>query len=90
MQNLRYDIIPILYAGGTGGSFLSAFLFHARELQNNWEKLSANGHAHNVGKDFPKSNKGMRTTSSAHIKDLLSMPNNNIVRYPPSHCSDVK
>lgn len=90
MQNLRYDIIPILYVGGTGGNFLSAFLFHARELQNNWEELNPVGHAHNVGKDpYNGHGGGIGTPSIVHIKDLLSMPNNDIVKYPPSHCSDI-
>jgi len=90
MQNLRYDIIPILYAGGTGGSFLSAFLFHARELKNNWEALGPTGHAHNVNKDFSTiKGKGMQISNIIHIRDLLSMPNNDTVKYPPSHCSDI-
>ena len=39
----RTDLIPILYMGGTGGHFISSFLYSARTGEDSWV-FSTSGH----------------------------------------------
>ena len=83
----RSDIVPLLFMGGTGGHFLSAFLYHAIEGDNYWQ-FSKYGNAHHSRKENPGFSKGVGYPAINHITSLLKLPVFGKIRYIRSHCSD--
>lgn len=87
----RTDIIPILYMGGTGGSFLSAFIRAARDnIQNNQWLLSKYGNAHSCPVD-PRHGCWGGTFNFPTLTYLLGeyySPASTFTRYTASHCPD--
>ena len=83
----RSDIVPLLFMGGTGGHFLSAFLYHAIEGDNYWQ-FGKYGNAHHSRKENPGFSKGVSYPAINHITSLLKLPVFGKIRYIRSHCSD--
>jgi hypothetical protein len=83
----RSDIIPILYMGGTGGHFLSAFLYHAREGDNYWQ-FSKNGNTHHSQKEYTNYASGEWDIAIDHITPLLQIPISDNIKYIMSHCTE--
>ena len=68
-----YNVIPINYAGGLGGQFLSSFLHSARENNSvNWI-FSPDGNAHESDKDWgsPPNGLGIDPTGVKNIAHLI-------------------
>lgn len=85
----RSDIVPILFTGGTGGHFLSAFLYHAREGDNYWQFSNyGNTHHSHSQKENSGFNKGVSYPAINHIPPLLKLPVFDKIMYIPSHCPD--
>jgi hypothetical protein len=83
----RSDIVPVLYLGGSGGAFVSSFLYHAREKSNYWV-LSENGNAHATKRDAGTLHRGPRARPIDHINTICQLPVTDVVKYIPTHCSD--
>ena len=89
MLTKRNDIIPITFIGGSGGRFLGAFLYHAREGHNNWN-FTEHGSAVQCMQDrYPLVAKGTMWDTIGHITSLNSIPISLTVKYIPCHISDV-
>jgi hypothetical protein len=88
-----YNVIPINYAGGLGGQFLSAFICAARENKpGNWV-FSKDGNAHNTDKDLgsPPCGIGQDPTSeknTAHLIEYSKTVPEDIIVYPHGHYAD--
>jgi len=71
---MNRDIIPINYAGGTGGNFLCHFIVTAK--YNNYEKykllLSRYGNAHSSVKDFPGAPYPLQVPDDIKVNYLLT------------------
>ncbi len=83
----RSDIVPVLFMGGTGGHFLSAFLYHAREGDNYWQ-FSKCGNAHHSQKNNSSFSGGVSYPAINHINALLKLPVFGKIMYIRSHCHD--
>ena len=87
---MRDDIIPIIFMGGTGGNFLSAFLSDARDNKKIKYELSKHGNAHRVVKDpIPTPPSTVVTESSLIIDKLLNTPANDKVSFVAVHINNV-
>ena len=88
-----YNVIPINYAGGLGGQFLSAFICAARENKpGNWV-FSKDGNAHNTDKDLgsPPYGLGRDPTSeknTAHLIEYSKTVHEDIIVYLHGHYAD--
>lgn len=84
----RKDLIPIVYMSGLGGHFVSSFLCNTRDANiENWN-FGVTGVCHFLQKDFiPTGN--VTVPSEIHLQVLLNEPINNVVKYYPTHMTDV-
>jgi len=88
-SSMRYDIVPICYAGGAGGRFLASFISSARDGVAPSGKLSPHGNAHDIVCD-PGFNKGAIYNQDLLLAGYLQF-NQKIeerVKYPPLHLVD--
>ena len=88
-----YNVIPVNYTGGSGGQFLSAFLYSALKVEPiNWV-FSKDGNAHDADKSHgtPPYGIGQDPTGEKNILHLVefakTVPENTVV-YPHGHYSD--
>ena len=88
-----YNVIPINYTGGTGGQFLSSFLYAARENRPIDWMFSENGNAHDIVKDdgSPNLAPGKDPTGKLNVDHLIEFAKTvpkDIIVYPHGHYAD--
>lgn len=88
---LRTDIIPISYAGGTGGSFLSSFIWYAQIADNSEWQFSESGNAHNLERPYVPGlrNDNMFDDNKKLITALIDAPLQSDVVYVKTHIWDM-
>jgi hypothetical protein len=90
-MGLNKDIIPVMYMGGTGGHFLSAFIRAARaydEPSLSFFNLSNNGNAHKTRIDLGSTG-GVTVPVDVQIADILKKNLTDPPCYPPMHLIDT-
>lgn len=85
-----HNVIPVNYFGGSGGQFLSSFLYSASQKDNNNWKFSDTGNSHYSKQHRIPVIKGLieDPTSSNNLKLLLEFATTipeNITVYPQAH-----
>lgn len=88
-STIRSDVVPIMFMGGTGGNFLSSFLYHAKKnIKFGSESFSNTGNAHSCDKDRIEFLGGARCSPVLHLKYFLEIPVTNEIKYIHTHCRD--
>jgi hypothetical protein len=90
-MGLNKDIIPVMYMGGTGGHFLSAFIRAARSYDEpllSFFNLSNNGNAHRSRIDLGSAG-GVAVPVDVQIATILKKNLTDPPCYPPMHLIDT-
>jgi hypothetical protein len=85
---IRSDVVPIMFIGGTGGNFLASLLYHAQHNIIFNTKFSTNGNAHECAKDKIEFFGGAKCSPKLHLHHFLKIPVTDEIKYIHTHCRD--